>query len=133
MFDDNSDDEFEVDFPTFNATLGVTYEDALRLVRGHLRLYEPAGLPGLLECCADLNLAIDADQLHRVYYGPLANQEPKLIRSLLGVFGYQAMLLGFDVGPIRGKVRYMFFLSTLGRLERFKQDLADFDADPLYK
>ena len=129
MFDDNSEDEFEVDFPSFDATLGVTYEDALRLVRGFLRSYEPAGLPGLLEHCADLNLDIDADQLHRVYYGPLAKQEPKLIGSLLRAFGYQAMLLGFDVGPVRGKMRYMYFLATKGRLGRFNQDLASFDAE----
>ena len=131
MFDDNSEDEFEVDFPSFDATLGVTYEDALRLVRGYLLSYEPAALPGLLDCCADLNLAVEADQLHRVYYGPLVKQEPKLIQSLLGAFGYQAMLLGFDVGLVRGKMRYMFFLATKGRLERFNQDLAGFDAASL--
>lgn len=128
-FDDDSAERFEADFPAFDATLGVSYEDALRLVRGYLRTYAPAALLGLLDCCADLNLAVDAEQLHRVYYGPLVKQEPKLIQNLLGVFGYQAMLLGFDVGPIRGKMRYMLFLKTKGRLDRFQQELSAFDAE----
>lgn len=128
-FDDDSAERFEVDFPAFDATLGVPYEDALRLVRGHLRSYEPAALPGLLGCCTNLNVAIDAEQLHRVYYGPLVKQEPKLIQNLLRVFGYQASLLGFDVGPTRGKTRYMLFLATQGRLDRFQRELADFDAE----
>lgn len=126
---DDSNDEFEVNFPSFDATLGVTYEDALRVVRGYLRSYEPAGLPGLLENCRDLNLGVGADELNRVYYGPLAQQEPELIRNLLSVFGYQAMQLGFDVGPVRGKKRYMFFLATAGRLKQFQLDLASFTAD----
>lgn len=128
-FDDDSAERFEADFPSFDASFAVPYEDALRLVRGYLRTYEPAALPELLDCCADLNLAVDTDQLHRVYYGPLVKQEPKLIQNLLGVFGYQAMLLGFEVGPIRGKMRYMLFLKTKGRLERFQQELAGFDAE----
>lgn len=128
-FDDNSAERFEADFPAFDASFAVTYEDALRLVRGYLRTYEPAALLGLLDCCADLNLAIDAEQLRRVYYGPLVKQEPKLIQNLLRVFGYQAMLLGFDVGPIRGKMRYMLFLATQGRLEHFQRELAAFDAE----
>jgi len=125
-FDDDSSERFEADFPLFDASFAVTYEDALRLVRGYLRSYEPAEL---LDCCADLNLTVDAEQLRRVYYGPLVKQEPKLIQNLLGVFGYQALLLGFDVGPIRGKIRYMLFLKTKGRLERFQQELAAFDAE----
>ncbi|GAA4394005.1 hypothetical protein [Hymenobacter koreensis] len=129
MFDNNSEDESEVDFPSFDASFAVTYEDALRLVRGYLRSYAPATLPELLDRCADLNLAVDREQLHRVYYGPLVKQEPKLIQNLLGVFGYQAMLLGFDVGPMRGKMRYMLFLKTKGRLDRFQQELAAFDAE----
>lgn len=129
MFDKNSEDESEADFPSFDASFAVTYEDALRLVRGYLRAYEPAALPELLERCADLSLVVDAQQLDRVYYGPLVQQEPRLIQSLLGVFGYQATLLGFDVGPVRGKVRYMLFLKTQGRLTRFQQELAGFDAE----
>ncbi|MBG8556025.1 hypothetical protein [Hymenobacter guriensis] len=128
MFDNNSEDESEVDFPSFDASFAVTYEDALRLVRGYLRAYEPAALPELLNRCADLGVAVDAQQLDWVYYGPLVKQEPKLVQNLLGVFGYQATLLGFDVGPIRGKMRYMLFLKTKGRLARFQQELADFDA-----
>ncbi|GAA4504082.1 hypothetical protein GCM10023172_29910 [Hymenobacter ginsengisoli] len=131
MFDDNSDDEFDTDFPTFDASLGVSYEDALRLVRGYLRSYSPATLPDLLECCDALNIALDTDQLHRVYYGPLIKPEPKVILSLLRVFGYQAMLLGFDLGPVKDKVRHLFFLATKGRLGHFKKQLADFDADSL--
>ena len=107
----------------------MPYEDALRLVRGHLRSYEPAALPGLLSCCTNLNVAIDAEQLHRVYYGPLVKPELKLIQNLLRVFGYQASLLDFDVGPIPSKTRYMLFLATQGRLDRFQRELADFDAE----
>lgn len=127
-FDDDSAERFEADFPSFDASFAVPYEDALRLVRGYLRAYEPAALPELLDRCADLGLIVNAQQLDWVYYGPLVKQEPKLIQSLLGVFGYQATLLGFDVGPIRGKMRYMFFLKTKGRLVRFQQELEDFDA-----
>ena len=128
MFDDDSAERFEADFPAFDASFAVAYEDALRLVRGYLRSYEPAALPELLDRCADLNLAINAEQLHQVYYDPLVKQEPKLIQNLLSVFGYQVMLLGFDVGPIRGKMRYMLFLKTKGRLDHFQQELATFDA-----
>ncbi|SDY92103.1 hypothetical protein [Hymenobacter psychrophilus] len=128
-FDDDSAERFEADFPSFDASFAVTYEDALRLVRGYLRSYEPTALPELLERCTDLKLAIATEQLHQVYYGPLVKQEPKLIQSLLGIFGYQARLLGFDVGPIRGKTRYMLFLKTKGRLGRFQQELAAFDAE----
>ncbi|GAB3585626.1 hypothetical protein GCM10027345_34120 [Hymenobacter daeguensis] len=133
MFDEDSAERFEADFPAFDASLGVMYEDALRLVRGHLRSYLPAGLPGLLEICADLNLPVTREELDRVYYGPLTQQEPKLIGYLLRVFGYQARQLGFDVGPVRGKMRYMFFLATQGRLKRFQAELTTFDADPLSK
>lgn len=129
IFDDDSAERFEADFPLFDSTLGVTYEDALRLVRGYLRIYKPAVLPELLDYFADLQLAIDADQLHRVYYGPLVKQEPKLIQSLLRVFGYQAMLSGFDVGPMRGETRHMLFLATQSCLECFQRQLAIFDAE----
>ncbi|GAA4365837.1 hypothetical protein GCM10023185_36460 [Hymenobacter saemangeumensis] len=130
-FDDDSAERFEADFPAFDASLGVMYEEALRLVRGHLRSYPPAELPGLLESCSDLNLPVTREQLDRVYYGPLTPQEPKLIGNLLRVFGYQSRQLGFDVGPVRGKMRYMFFLATKVGLERFRAELASFDADSL--
>ncbi len=88
----------------------------------------PQGRPFFRACAA-----VKADKLHRVYYGPITQQEPKLIGRLLHVFDYQARQLGFDVGPVRGKMRYMFFLVTKGRLERFKEELASFDAGLLFR
>ncbi|MBW3127145.1 hypothetical protein [Hymenobacter profundi] len=74
---------------------------------------------------------VDEEALHKVYYGPLLQAEPALVGTLLGVFGYQAQHIGFEMGPVAGKRRYLFFLATEGRLNRFKAELAAFDADPL--
>ncbi|QNE42310.1 hypothetical protein F1C16_22055 (plasmid) [Hymenobacter sp. NBH84] len=118
-----------LEFPTFNAALGVNYEEGLRLVRGHLRSYGSAELPTLLAQCSELGQSVDEAALHSLYFGPSAKPKPALIRTLLGVFGYNAQQIEFEMGPVTGR-RHFFFLDTEADLSKFKAELAAFDALP---
>lgn len=118
------------EFPTFNGALGVYYEEGLRLVRGYLQAGGPAEFPALLSQCQELVKSIDEEVLHRLYYDTLLQPEPALIGTLLGIFGYQAQLIGFGISPVPGKRRHLFFLDTEAGLSQFKAALATFDAEP---
>ena len=117
-----------LEFPTFNATLGVTYEEGLRLVRGYLHSHGSVALPGLLSQCSELGQPIDEAALHSLYSGPLVKPEPALIRTLLEVFGYKSQRIDFEVGPVTGR-RHFFFLDKEEDLSKFKAELGAFDAE----
>ena len=118
------------EFPTFNGALGVKYEEGLRLVRGYLQAGGPAEFPALLSQCQELDKPIGEEVLHRVHYDTLLQSEPALIGTLLGVFGYQAQPIGFEMSPVPGKRRHLFLLDTEERLSKFKAELAAFDTEP---
>jgi hypothetical protein len=118
-----------LEFPTFNAALGVNYDEGLRLVRGYLRSYGSAALPALLTQCSELGQPIDEAALHCLYFGPLVKPEPLLLGNLLEVFGYKAQRIDFEIGPVTGR-RHFFFLDTEDDLSKFKAELAAFDAEP---
>ena len=117
-----------LEFPTFNAALGVDYNEGLRLVRGYFRSHGSAALPALLTQCSKLGQPIDEAALHSLYSGPLVKPEPGLIRALLEVFGYKTQQIDFELGPVTGR-RYFFFLDTEENLSKFKAELAAFDAE----
>lgn len=115
-----------LEFPTFNAALGVSYDEALRLVRGYLRSYGSAALPALLAQSRELGKPIDEATLHNLYSGSLAKPEAALIWNLLEVFGYKSQRIDFEIGPITGR-RHFFFLDTEEDLSTFKAELGAFD------
>ena len=116
------------EFPAFNAALSVSYEEGLRLVRGHLQTHTAAEFPALLSLCQEVGQPIEEDLLHRVYSDTLFHPSPAFIATLLSVFGYQAQPIGFEVVP--GKRRHFFFLDTEEQLHKLKAELAAFDLVP---
>lgn len=116
------------EFPAFNAALGVSYEEGLRLVRGYLQAHTPAEFPALLSLCQEAGQPIEEDLLHRVYHDTLLQPAPAFIATLLNAFGYQVQPIGFEVVP--GNRRHFFFLDTEEQLNNFKAELAAFDVVP---
>ena len=117
-----------LEFPTFNAALAVKYDEALRLVRGHLHSHGSAALPALLTQFSELGQPVDEAVLHSLFFGPLGKTEPALIRNLLEVFGYKAERIDFKIGPVTGR-RHYYFLNKEEDLSKFKAELAAFDAE----